>query len=78
MPHIYVPLAQNTWYTASLIVRPASGSAEALAAPVRAALARVDPTRVLARVRTLEAISDDATARQRFRAVLVGGFALLR
>ena len=32
VPQIYVPLAQNTWFMASISVRPATGSAEALAA----------------------------------------------
>jgi putative ABC transport system permease protein len=76
-PSVYVPLAQNPWYSGSLLVRPRAGSAAALAAPVRAALARVDSRRFLARVRTLETITDEATSRQQFRAVLVGAFAFL-
>src|SRR4029453_600343 len=36
-PQIYVPVAQNTWWLASLVVHPASGSAAALAPAVRAA-----------------------------------------
>jgi putative ABC transport system permease protein len=74
---VYVPLAQNRWWIASLVVEPAGGDAAALAGPVRAALGRVDRDRVLARVRTMATIADDATARQRFRAVLVGAFAAL-
>jgi putative ABC transport system permease protein len=76
-PHVYVPLAQNNWWVASLIVRPERGDASALLGPVRAAMARVDPERVLARPRTMAAITHDATARPRFRAVLVGAFAFL-
>jgi putative ABC transport system permease protein len=76
-PQVYVPLAQNRWWIASLVVQPERGDAAALAAPVRAAIARVDRDRVLARVRTMATIADDATARQRFRAVLVGAFAAL-
>jgi putative ABC transport system permease protein len=74
---VYVPLAQNTWWTASLVVRPADGAAAALGAPVRAAVARVDRQQVVARVRTMATIAGDATSRQRFRAVLVGAFAVL-
>jgi putative ABC transport system permease protein len=74
---VYVPLAQNRWWIASLVVRPERGDATALAGPVRAALARVDRERVLARVRTMKTIADDASAGQRFRAVLVGAFAVL-
>jgi ABC-type antimicrobial peptide transport system permease subunit len=59
------------------VVQPTAGEAAALAGPVRAAIARVDRERVLGRVRTMAAIVDDATARQRFRAVLVGAFAAL-
>ncbi|HEX5110931.1 MAG TPA: ABC transporter permease [Vicinamibacterales bacterium] len=77
MPHVYVPLAQNNWWMASLIVRPESGDAAALLPSVRAAVARVDRERVLARPRTMATIAHDATARPRFRAVLVGAFALL-
>ena len=77
MPHVYVPLAQNNWWVASLIVRPEDGDAAALLPAVRAAVARVDRERVLGRPRTMATIAHDATARPRFRAVLVGGFALL-
>jgi putative ABC transport system permease protein len=76
-PQVYVPLAQNRWWIASLLVQPERGEAAALAAAVRAAIATVDRERVLARVRTMATIADDATARQRFRAVIVGAFAAL-
>jgi putative ABC transport system permease protein len=75
-PQIYVPIAQNTWWLATLIVQPASGPAEAMAPAVRAALARVEPDRPVL-FRTLTTIHADATARPRFRAVLVGAFAVL-
>jgi len=76
-PHVYVSIAQNPWWTATLVVEPASGSAEALTPNVRAALARVDSNRPAVRIRTLAAIGSEATARPRFRAVLIGTFALL-
>ena len=75
-PQIYVPIDQNAWYQASLIVR-ADGPPAALIGPVRSALARVDPDRPLARIRTLDDVAAQATSRPRFRAVLVGSFALL-
>jgi putative ABC transport system permease protein len=75
-PHLYVPMAQNTWSFATLVVQPAGGSAEAIAPAVRAAIARVEPDRSL-RFRTLATIETQATSRPRFRAVLVGAFALL-
>jgi putative ABC transport system permease protein len=75
--HVYVPLAQNAWWRASLIVRPRDGDAAALTAAVRAAVARVDRQVAVARIRTMATIADDATARPRFRAVVVGAFAAL-
>jgi putative ABC transport system permease protein len=76
-PHIYVPLAQNTWWSASLVVEPAGGAAAALTPTVRAAIARVNPDRAISSVRTLEDIAWEATTMPRFRAVLVGTFAAL-
>jgi putative ABC transport system permease protein len=75
IPQIYVPIAQNSWFTASLIVKPQSGAAEALLPAVRAAVARVDKGQPVTRVRTIEAVAAEATSRPRFRAVLVGTFA---
>ena len=77
VPQIYVPLAQNTWFMASISVRPTSGSAEALAPAVRAAIASVDKDRPVSRVRTIDTVAFQANARPRFRAVLVGTFATL-
>jgi putative ABC transport system permease protein len=75
-PQLYVPIAQNTWTLAALIVQPASGPAEAVAPAVRTAVARIEPDRPL-QFRTLTTIQTQATARPRFRAVLVGAFAVL-
>jgi putative ABC transport system permease protein len=76
-PQIYVPIDQNAWYQASLTVRPESGPSSAVVASVRSALGRVDSERPVARIRTLDDIAAQATSRPRFRAVLVGSFALL-
>ena len=75
-PQLYVPLAQNTWTLATLVVQPATGRADTIAPAVRAAISRVEPDRALA-FRTLTTIQTQATSRPRFRAVLVGAFALL-
>jgi putative ABC transport system permease protein len=75
MSLVYVPIAQNPWYLASLNIRPSRGSADALLPTVRAAVARVDKDRVLSRVRTIDTVAWEATSRPRFRAVLVGTFA---
>jgi putative ABC transport system permease protein len=74
---IYVPLAQDTPGDIFLLVRPASGRAEDLARPVRAAIARVDREQLVGvrDVMTLEDVAFEATARHRFRAVLVVTFA---
>ncbi len=60
-----------------LLVRPTSGPAEALAPSVRAAIARVDKEQLVSvrDVMTLEDVAWEATARHRFRAVLVMTFA---
>jgi putative ABC transport system permease protein len=74
---IYVPLAQDTPGDIFMIVRPASGPAEALAPAVRAAMARVDKQQLVSvrDVMTLDDVVWAATDRHRFRAVLVMGFA---
>jgi putative ABC transport system permease protein len=77
VPQMYVPVAQNSWYMATIIVRPSSGPAAALLPAVRAAIARVDKEQAISRVRTIDVVASDATARPRFRAVLVGTFAAL-
>jgi putative ABC transport system permease protein len=76
-PHVYVPLAQDPAPRASLVVQPTVGSATALAPAIRAAVARIDRERPVAKVRTLAEIGTQATSRPRFRAVLVGTFAAL-
>jgi putative ABC transport system permease protein len=77
MSLLYVPLAQNPYYLASLNIRPRSGRADALLPAVRAAVARIDKDRALTRVRTIETVASEATSRPRFRAMLVGTFAVL-
>jgi len=76
-PQVYVPLAQNAWSFAAFVVRPTGGRAEALGTAVRAAFARVDRGVPLTQVRTLDEVARDATARPRFRAVMVVTFAAL-
>ena len=77
IPQLYVPIAQNSWYSASLVVRPQSGPADALLPAVKAAVARVDKGQPVSRVRTIQAVATEATSRPRFRAVLLGTFAAL-
>jgi putative ABC transport system permease protein len=74
-PHIYVPLGQNAWWSASLVVQTDNADASALTPALRAAVARINPDRAVTAVRTLDDIEREATATPRFRAVLVGTFA---
>jgi putative ABC transport system permease protein len=73
----YVPMAQNLQDDIYLLVRPASGGAEALAPSVRAAIGRVDKEQLVSvrDVMTLEDVTWEATVRHRFRAVMVATFA---
>ena len=71
---IYVPVAQNAWGNAMLTVRTA-GDPAALVPSIKAAIARVDRSQTVSRVRTMEQVAAEATARPRFRAQLVGAFA---
>ena len=78
-PMIYVPLAQAPTDDIYLLVQPRSGSADALAPLVRAAIAQVDKEQLvsISEVMSLSDIAWQATARHRFRAVLVLTFAML-
>jgi putative ABC transport system permease protein len=74
---IYVPLARDTPGDIFMLVRPASGPAEVLAPSVRRALASVDKQQLVSvpSVMTLDDVAAAATARHRFRAILVFAFA---
>jgi putative ABC transport system permease protein len=74
---IYVPMAQDPTDDIYLTVAAASGRAEGLASPVRAAIARVDKEQLVSvrDVMTLDDVAWQATGRHRFRAVLVIAFA---
>jgi len=74
---VYVPMAQDLSDDIFLVVRPKVGNGETLAGSVRAAISRVDKEQLVSvrNVMTLEDIAYAATARHRFRAVLVVAFA---
>jgi putative ABC transport system permease protein len=76
---MYVPLAQNLSDDVFLVIRPASGRAEALTPAVRAAISRIDTEQLVSvrDIRTLEDIAWTVTGRHRFRAALVVAFAAL-
>jgi putative ABC transport system permease protein len=73
---IYVPITQNPWFSASLVIRT-SGDPMSFLPAVKKAIARVDKDQPLSRIRTMDAVAAEATAQPRFRAQLVGLFALL-
>jgi putative ABC transport system permease protein len=74
---IYYPFARIPSDDVFLVVRPVSGHAAALASPVRAAIARVDRESLVSvtNIETLDGIAREATARYRFRALLIAAFA---
>jgi putative ABC transport system permease protein len=76
---IYVPMAQDTPGDIFLLVTPRSGPASALAMPVRQAIGRVDKAQLVSvrHIKTLDEVAAAASARHRFRAVLVMAFAAL-
>jgi len=77
LAQIYIPNSQLPYAEAFLVVSPTEGRVEAIAPAVRAAVARVDKLQPVRRMVTLEQVSDEATARYRFRAVMVVTFAAL-
>jgi putative ABC transport system permease protein len=74
---IYVPLAQDPMGDMFMVVRTVSARAEMLASSIRAAIAKVDKEQLVGvrGLMTLEDVAWGATARHRFRAVLVATFA---
>ena len=74
---VYVPIAQFTVDDMYLLVRPERGIGAALAPAIRAAIGRIDKKQLVGirNVMTLEDVAWGATARHRFRAVLVAAFA---
>jgi putative ABC transport system permease protein len=74
---VYVPMAQDLMDDTFLLVRPASARVRGLAPAVRRAIARVDKEQLVSvqHVMTLDEIAWEATARHRFRALLVMMFA---
>jgi putative ABC transport system permease protein len=76
---VYVPIAQNAVDDIFMLAAPATGRGDALTAPIRAAIGRIDRDQLVGAryVMTLEDVAWEATSRYRFRAVLVATFAAL-
>jgi putative ABC transport system permease protein len=77
LAQVYVPLTQAASGDTFLVVRSAAGKPEALVPGIRAIVARHDANVPVRRIRTLDDLAGEATARYRFRAVLVTTFAAL-
>jgi putative ABC transport system permease protein len=75
-PEIYVPLAQNAWYSTSIALKT-TGSPTAVAHAARAAIARIDKDQAVTNVRPMDEVAAEATSLPRFRAALVTTLALL-
>ena len=74
---VYVPLAQFPTGDVYMVVQPSVGAAETLTPLVRRVVARIDPDAPVRRDRTIERLSIESTAGYRFRAKMVGTFAVL-
>jgi putative ABC transport system permease protein len=76
---MYVPFTQDPVDDVMLLVRSKTGRADALTPSVRAAISRIDKEQLVsvASITTLEDVEWVATGRHRFRAVMVGAFAVL-
>jgi hypothetical protein len=76
---VYVPFEQRPVDDIYLVAAPQSPGVAGLGASVRAAIDRVDTTKLVSvtTIQTLDDIAWDATGRYRFRAVLVMTFAML-
>jgi putative ABC transport system permease protein len=74
---IFYPFSRIPFDDIFLVVRPVSGDAAVLAPQVRAAIARVDRESLVSvtNIATLEIVAYQATARYRFRALLIASFA---
>ena len=73
---VYVPMAQNPWYSASIAVQTAGDPSSFLPA-MKAAVARVDKDEPVTNVRTMEEVAAESTSRPRCRAELAAVFAAL-
>jgi putative ABC transport system permease protein len=71
---IYVPYTQNPWFGTRLTVQTASAPT-AIVLAVRTAISHIDRAVTITRVRTMDDVAAESTARPRFRAQLVTVFA---
>ncbi len=72
-PYLYVPIAQRTGRTVTLLIRPQPGSS-GLAERIRAALADLDPRLAMPPMKTWREHLNESLAQQRMGTVLLGLF----
>lgn len=73
---VYVPIMQNPWYWASLVVR-SSGEPMAMVEPVKEVIAKYDDRLPVTNIQTMDQIARESIAKPRFRARVVGALATL-
>ena len=71
---VYVPYTQSPWKLNHIVLR-AAGDPAALTAPLRAALAELDPEAKAVQVATVDDLAATALRQPRFQMTLVGAFA---
>lgn len=74
-PEFYRPHTQMSWPSSTLVVKTERASS-GLATELRSAVAEVDPTVPIERIRTLGQLVSDSVAEPRFRLILIGSFGL--
>ena len=75
-PQMFMPMSQQCWGLASLVIRT-RGSSETLEGPVRRAVLAIDGEQALDQMRSMESMVDDTLAQRRLQAVLLGAFSAL-
>lgn len=76
-PTIYVPYAQNRWWPSMYLLVQTHGEPGALVPDVRRAVTGVDPLVPMRDVLTIDRLLGESVAEPRFRALLLGAFALI-
>jgi putative ABC transport system permease protein len=75
-PAFYRPYPQAGWPVLTVVVKTAS-TPESLIAPIKRAIAEVEPSRPVSAVRTMSAVVGRSVSSRRVPMVLLSGFALL-
>lgn len=75
-PQMFMPMTQQCWGLASLVIRT-RGTPETLEGAVRRAVLAIDGEQALEQMRSMESLVDDTLAQRRLQAVLLGLFSVL-